>query len=69
MDITLEVKGHMSKHAITYAKSIMKGDPHRPPVPIIYKSYFTDKSNVGFLNVIHTSEIIKQNYSGALGSR
>jgi hypothetical protein len=62
----LEVKGHMSKHAITHAKSNMKGDPERPHVPIIYKSYL---NNVGFLNVIHILKTIKQNYLRVLGSR
>jgi hypothetical protein len=56
----------MSKHAITHAKSNMKGDPERPLVPIIYKSYL---NNVGFLNVIHILKTIKQNYLRVLGSR
>jgi hypothetical protein len=56
MDITLEVKRHMSKLAFTHAKTNREGDPYKPHVPIIYKSCFTYESNIGFLNVIHATK-------------
>jgi len=62
MDIRLEVKRHMLKLAFTHAKTNKEGDPYKPYIPIIYKSFFTYESNVGFLNIIHAAEIIKQNY-------
>jgi len=58
MDITLEVKRHMSKLAFTHAKTNMEGDPYKPHVPIIYKSCFTYESNVGFLNILDRSRVI-----------
>jgi len=56
----------MSKLAFTHAKTNREGDPYKPHVPIIYKSCFTYESNVGFVNVIHATEIIKQNYPRVL---